>query len=152
MKVKFKWGIKTFSGKGDDMVFNSCRNDSVCIGRDFTYPELTQHNHDTGAIMKNLAAVKLDAAAGYITDFGTYATRYQKVCPEGQLFPSYWALFVQMMYAWQKSDPTHIDLETVTVDDILLSAAPVKRVDLAIEAGFLPEIEKYDDLDTPIGV
>jgi len=60
------------------------------------------------------------------------------------------ALFVKMMYAWQASDPTHIDLATVTIADIVALDAEVRTIARAVTAGFLPIIPLYADLTADI--
>jgi hypothetical protein len=139
MKVIFKHSIKTFSGEVDDMVYNSCRHDELCIGRDFTYPTLTANNHKIGAVGTNLAIVYRNATAAYKADFKAYAD-LNGVRPalRKKWLPTGYALFVKMMYAWYDSDPTHVDLSTVTIADISALDADVRSVARAVEAGFLP--------------
>jgi hypothetical protein len=147
MKVKFKFGIKTYSGLADDMVYGSYRDDNLCIGRVYVYPTLTQNNHDKGKAVSNLAGIFRDAGADYLADLKKYATRNgQENVPKDKLIPSAFALFMKMMYAWQKSDPTHVDLTTITIADIVSADADVRNISRAVEAEFLPLIATFDDL------
>jgi hypothetical protein len=151
MKVKFKFGIKTYSGLADEMVYGSYRNDNLCIGRIYVYPTLTQNNHDKGKAVTNLAAMFRDASVGYLGDLKLYAVRNgQENVPKDKLIPSAFALFMKMMYAWQKSDPTHVDLTTITIADIISADAEVRSIDRAVGIGFLPHISVYEDLNNNI--
>jgi hypothetical protein len=147
MKVHLKFGIKTYSGTVDEMTFGSYRNDNICIGREFVYPTLTENNHALGNAMKNLAIVYRNAAAGYKADFKTYATRYGAAyVPKNKLLPGGYSLFIKMMYAWYDSDPTHVDLSTVTIADITALDADVRSIARAVEAGYLPYVNPNADL------
>jgi hypothetical protein len=151
MKVLLKWGMKTFSGTADDMTFGSYAKDTLCLGRQYVIPVYTANNQALGAIGKNLAAVWKAANADYVTDLKTYATRNASDnFVRGQISPSGYALWVGMMYAWQKSDPLHVDLATVTVGDIVTLDADVRTVARAVDAGFLATVSLYSDLTADI--
>ena len=151
MKVIFKYGIKTYSGTIDQMVYGSYRHDNLCIGREYVYPTLNDNNHEKGAIVKNLASVYNAADSGYITDLKTYCTRNgQDNVPKDQIIPTAFSMFLKMMYAWYESDPEHVDLTTVTIGDIVTLDADVRTLARAVGAEFLPNITTYDDLTNDI--
>ena len=151
MKVKFKYGIQTYSGKIDEMVYGSFRNDNLCIGREFVYPTLTDNNHALGSSMKNLAGIFHHISPTYAADLKKYATRNgQENVAKDKLIPTCFSLFIKMLYAWQKSDPEHVDLTTVTIADIGSLDADVSTIKRAVEAGFLPHISVYTDLTAGI--
>jgi len=151
MKVKFKYGIRTFSGTIDEMVYGSYRKGCLCIGRGYVYPKITENNVQKGKIVRNLASVYHAASEFYIDDLKTYAERNGKEnTPKNKLIPTAFALFLKMMYAWYESDPEHIDLTTVTVADIVAMEAPVKTIAGAVEAEFLPYIRVSADLTAEI--
>jgi hypothetical protein len=151
MKVKFKYGIKTYSGTIDEMVYGSFRHDNLCIGREYVYPTLTANNHLKGTVLKNLASVYHDISVEYLADLKTYGVRNgQDNTPNDSLVPSAFSLWLKMMYAWQKSDPTHVDLATLTLADIVALDAEVSTIARAVEAEFLPMVSVYDDLTSDI--
>jgi hypothetical protein len=151
MKVKFKYGIKTYSGTLDSLVYGSYRQGNLCLGRQYVYPTLNANNHDKGEILQNLAVVYHDASAGYTDDLKTYCLRNgQENVPADAVIPTAFAMFLKMMYAWYESDPAHVDLKTVTVADIVALDADVRTLSRAVEAGFLPYISVSDDLTADI--
>jgi len=153
MKVKFKYGIQTYSGTIDEMVYGSYRDDKLCIGREYVYPILTDNNHAKGAVAKNLATVYHNASPDYVLDLKTYCIRNgQENVPKSKLIPTAFSMFLKMMYAWYDSDPEHVDLSTVTIGDIIALDADVKTLARAVEADFLPYISVSDDLTNPIQV
>lgn len=156
MKCKFTPSINYWSGKSDDFVYAPSPNRQYSILRQFKYPTITTQNTLMGSIMQNLANVWLTAHSLYKADFKTYTTRYLAEFDNLGETPypchSSYGFFVKMMFAWRASDPETVDLENVTVADIIALDADVKSVDLAILAGFLPSISVYDDLDALIQV
>ena len=151
MKVKFKFGIETYSGTVDSMTYGSYRDDKLCIGREYVYPRITANNTLMGANMSNLASVYHNVSVGYLTDLKTYALRNgSENVPKTQLIPTAFSLFIKMMYAWYESDPETVDLATVTVADIVALDADVKTITRAVEAGFLPAVSVSDDLTASI--
>jgi len=157
MKINFRGGVKTFSGFWDDYVYQSCLNRKICIGRDYTYPEITANNHTMGSIAKNLKIIYRNAAPGYVEDLKTYRHSYKQLKRSRNPFtrimvPGFYALMIKMMYNWYDSDPEHVDLTTVTIGDIIALDADVKTIARAVEADFLPMIPDYEELTNPIQV
>lgn len=151
MKVLFKKNIKSYSGKNDDVVYESCRKGNVCLGRDYVVPKYTTNNQRIGAVAKNLAVVYANAATGYKADLKKYAERNgQENVSRYELIPGMYPLFNKMMYVWAKTDPTHIDLTAVTVADIVTMDAEVMNIERAIDAGYLKKISEYNDLTADI--
>jgi hypothetical protein len=151
MKVKFKYGIKTYTGTANEMTYGSYRGGNVCIGRIYVYPKLTDNNHEKGAALRNLAKQYHELNPDYLADLKTYALRNgQENTPKTKLIPTAFSLFLKMMYAWYDSDPEHIDLSEVTLEDIVSADADVRTIARAVEAEYLPYIRVYDDLDNGI--
>ena len=151
MKVRFKFGIKTFSGTSDEMTYGSYAKNTLCLGRQYVTPEYTANNQHVGAIGKNLASVFKNASAEYIADLKSYATRNGKEnFHYGKLALGAYVLFVKLMYAWYKTDPTHIDLTAVTIADIVTKDADVRTIKRAIDAGYIRSIKSYADLTSDI--
>ena len=146
MKVKFKYGIQTYSGTVDEMVYGSYRDDNLCIGREYVYPTLTANNHLKGDSVKNLASVYHNASENYVADLKTYCVRNGQNVPKNKLIPTAFSMFLKMMYAWYESDTEHVDLTTVTVADIVTLDADVRTIARAVGASFLPMVSVYDDL------
>jgi hypothetical protein len=151
MKVKFKFGIKTYSGTVNDMTYGSYRNDNLCIGREYVYPKITENNTQKGLIVKNLSKQYHLLNPDYLADLKTYAERNgRENVPKTKLIPTAFALFLKMMYAWYESDPEHIDLTAVTLEDAVSADADVRTIARAVEAEFLPYVSVSDDLTAGI--
>jgi hypothetical protein len=101
-----------------------------------------EQHHKLGNIAKNLAIVYRNATALYKADFKAYAKEFgTRKSYRAKVLPCGYAMFVKMMQAWYESDPTHVDLSTVTIADITALDADVRSVARAVEAGFLPLVK-----------
>ena len=146
MKVRFKYGIATYSGTIDEMVYGSYRDHKLCIGRDYVYPRLTANNTLMGSVGSNLAMLWGEASSAYKTDLKTYSQRNgTENIPKTQLPPTNYALWIKLLYAWHEDNPS-VDLSTLTVEDFELGGASVSTVKNAIDNGYLDKVGTYDDL------
>lgn len=154
MKVVHNPAHAFMRGQSQGYVFGPAPSRTFSLVRSYVYPKITEHNHDMGKIMMNLKLVWDDATPEYRGDGALYASRYYS---ENQELPDQkipvnnsFGNFVRAMFAWQASDPTHVELETVTAADIISTDAEVRTWARAVEAGFLPLILLYTDLTESI--
>jgi len=149
MKVIFKYGIGAFTGKIDNAVFWAQKSKLSSLMRKFTYPRITTHNKEIGAIAKNLGFIWRLLLDGYHEDFKTYADRYYvQYGTEGLYDParSPYAFWTHAVWAWAK-DNTEVDLATLTIEDFRLpTGISISTVKDAIQSGYLRPIDEYDDL------
>jgi len=148
MKVKFKFGIQTYSGTVDEMVFGSYRNGTLCIGRKYVYPTITENNTSKGTIMKNLATVWADVSSGYKDEMKTYALRNAVNIPKNMLPPTSFSIWLKMMFLFSELDSGHIDLSTVTYTDIQTVGEDILSIAVAVENDYLASVEGADELIT----
>lgn len=147
MKVKFKYGIRTYSGTVDEMVYGSYRKGKLCIGREYVYPRLTTNNEKLGTIAGNLRLLWDEFSTGWKNDLATYALRNgTENVSKTKLIPSRYALYVKLMYAWAKDDPTHVDLTSLNGEDLVSLGTPIATVKAAIESGYLAPVADFSDL------
>jgi hypothetical protein len=151
MKVKMNYPVRTLSGRVDDTVFGSFNDGGYCQSRKYVVPSYTAQNQIIGTAGKNLKDLYKAANADYITDLKTYCQRNKKQnVPRTRKAPAPLAVFISMMYAWQKSDPLHVDLATVTIGDIITLDADVRTIARAVDGGFLKSLSLYSDLSADI--
>jgi hypothetical protein len=144
MKAHFNWGLASYSGTRDDMTFAAYREGHLCIAKRWFSPTPGLAQETLRAIGINLSLVWKNAAAGYKADFKSYAKKFgNQHCLLTEWQPSSYALFIGMMFAWQKSDPTHVDLSAVTISDLVTSDAEVQTIAGAVGGGFLQTVTGY---------
>ena len=148
MKVNFENGVSSYSGKYGEIVYSTWFNDRLCYARKYTYPTIGTVHEDMKLIGLNLNSIYLAADAAYIADLKAYAKlNARENLPRAKKFlhkmPSSKSLFLKMMWAWHMSDPTHIDLKTVTLADITLLDSPARAVSKAVDAGYLKKVTGY---------
>jgi hypothetical protein len=144
MKVKFKYGIKTYSGTADDMTYGSYRKNSLCIGRKYVTPRITTLNTSMGAKIKNLANVYGDISSDYKADLKAYAVKHETLAPKDKLAPNAFAIFVKMMFLFSKLDEGHIDLSTLTYTDLQTLGGDISSISDAVDNGYLPNVTGAD--------
>jgi hypothetical protein len=152
-KVWYKFGIGAISGTLADGTHMPAKSKLVGYMRRWVMPILTANNTLFGAIAINLESVWNNAEAGYRADAALYAQRYAvQYGGESDWNPAYscYAWWTKMMFAWQKTDPLHIDLTTVTIADIVTADADVRTWERAIDAGYIRTITLYSDLTNDI--
>ncbi|MCK9308990.1 MAG: hypothetical protein PHH43_06420 [Candidatus Cloacimonetes bacterium] len=149
MKVSFENGVGTYSGKYDQVVYTSWFSGLLCYGRKFRYPTLVEAHEIMGAIATNLDILYKEANPLYVADLKEYAQKntkenFKRIKERAHPMPSSKSLFISCMWKWYKKDPTHIDLKTVTLSDIMLLDSPVQSVSKCVDAGFLKRVTDYE--------
>ena len=154
MKVTFKYAVGSYSGTIDLAVFRPTHTKLASYMRKWVMPTLTENNELLGVISKNVALeIWNKCLAGYKADMQTYADRwFQENSGEGVWDPykSRYAAFTKLMWHWMQDDPEHIDLATVTMEDVQALGTKIMTVKDAIDYGLLPSISVYDDLTNVI--
>lgn len=146
MKVKFKYGIATYSGKLDEMVYGSYRDGKLCIGREFVYPRLTENNAILGGVGVNLAILWATGSEAFKADMKTYAQRNgTENVPKTKLPPNSYALWIRMIYAWAEDNPS-VDLSTLNSEDFDIAGSDVSSVKNAVDNDYLPKVNDYSQL------
>ncbi|PKN73136.1 MAG: hypothetical protein CVU50_03790 [Candidatus Cloacimonetes bacterium HGW-Cloacimonetes-3] len=155
MKVSFENGVSTYSGKYKEVVYQTWFRGRLCYARKYAYPVLGVTHQEMREIALNLNTLYLDADSRYVSDLKAYAEKNKrenlpKVTLELHKMPSSKALFIHCMWDWYKSDPTHVDLKTVTLSDIVTLDSPVQTVAKCVNAGYLKRVTGYADYTHPI--
>ncbi len=148
MKVAFDNGVSTYSGKYLEVVYQSWYDDRLCYARKNFYPTLGQQHQHMAEISQNLNKVYLAASPLYVQDFKAYAKENErqnlpKAKEKLHKMPSAKSLFISCMWQWHDSDPTHVDLTTVSIDDIVAMESPLMSVKSCVDAGFLKRVKNY---------
>ncbi len=147
MKPKFNHSHKGYSGKLDGLVYGMYNGEQMCLAHTFLEPTPTANTQLMKTICLNLAAVYNSAQATYIADLKTYSRKFKaKIKKNKQLPPSSKALFIKMLWAWHKVNPTENDLAVVTAEDIIDKNIACKSVKDAVDAGYLPRVDGYQTL------
>lgn len=143
-KVKFRFGIKSYSGTLDDLVYCNYSSRDVVIGRvQSESRELTQNNIDMGSKMTNIANLYSGASSAYKADLDTYAEKmFALPAYTGKLAGNKFSVFLKIVWAASQSDTDPVDLNSLNTDDILLgSYNTFETVSTAINNGFIPDVE-----------
>ena len=141
MKVTFKFGIGSYSGTADGMVYAPTRNKMASIARLYVVPRTTANNTLRGNIMKNLADIWGSISSSYKNDMISYCNLWNTTYndPQDAFAPrrSSFAMFVDMMYLFAELDSGHVDLVTVTYTDLQTVGGDIASIAVAVVNGYL---------------
>jgi len=142
MKTTFKYGIATYSGTIDEITFGSYKDGTICIARRYVKPRLTDQNTLMGDIAANLSSIYAECSELYKSDLRTYANLYgNQVSSREKLPPTAYGIFVKMMFAFEKVNEASVTLDTITFSDIQSLYPDITSIDLAVENGYLPNVD-----------
>ncbi|HPS38970.1 MAG TPA: hypothetical protein PL124_06120, partial [Candidatus Cloacimonadota bacterium] len=155
MKVFFENGVAAYSGKYNEVVYMTTLNDRLCLARKYSYPELGIVHQNMRETSLNLNKLYLEVDPLFLADLKAYAKKNSKENrPKAKKLlhpmPGPKAVFIQMMWAWSATDPAHVTLKTITLADIITLQSPCRNISESIEAGFIPKVRNYTDLNHPI--
>lgn len=120
--------------------------------RSWAYPTITTNMHTKGSYLKNIQLLWNAINPLYIADLKAYGLLYENLPVYGDPYAtrtkSCFAIWYKLLYAWSVAEAPAIDLATLTYEDLGTLGFPTALVD-AIDAGYLPEVPGYKDLDAP---
>jgi len=148
MKANLTYGIGAYSGKLDGVVFCNYRRQGLVLARKYSYPTITENNHKLGSTTANLHTIK--PSDGFKNDTRTYLGRFNALREnEGRYVRSWVNLYLKLMRDMARQDDT-IDLQTLTRAEIYARDLPCISIKRAVEAGLLPVVYDYANLDRQI--
>ncbi|MEN6445437.1 MAG: hypothetical protein ABFC98_05265 [Candidatus Cloacimonas sp.] len=146
MKVTFKYGIKTYSGTVDEMTFGSYRDGSICIGRKYVKPRLSEQNNVMASKMKNLSIIYSAVSSDYKEELKQYAILNAVNVPKHSIPPNAYAIWIRMMFLFAEMSEGHIELESVTYSDLQTLGLDILSISAAVENGYLDDVIGADEL------
>ncbi len=145
MKVKFKYGIKSFSGTLDGLVYSNYESRDVVIGKLYSDQTLTSQNHAIGNSMKNIASVYALTNDAFKDDLTIYAVKlYNQPEYYGKLAANKYSMFCKAVYNICNNNDS-VNISSFSVDDLSVGGL-MTNVKGLVEAGYLPEVDGYEDL------
>jgi len=147
MKAHVKAGIKGFSGKLDGAIYYYHPGLKRTLMRRAPKMPIQPQNLDYRDISRQIKAI--EPSEGYRHDFRMYlnALRDQD---ESVRLPSWYSLYIKMLWAMQAKYPFLVDLKTISREQIYAADLPCRSVKRAVEDKLLPEIPGYIYLDNEI--
>lgn len=147
MKAYITAGIKGFSGKLDGAIYYYHPRLKRTLMRRAPKLPIQPQNLEYRDISRQIKAI--DPSEGYRNDFRNYLNSLRERDDEIRL-PSWYSLYIKMLWAMQAKYPAQVDLKTITKAQIIEQDLPCRSVKRAVEDGLLPEIPGYQYLDKEI--
>ena len=153
MKVKFRFGIKSYSGTLDELNYANFEDRSVVIGRMLpANRELTEQNVTMGNKMNKIGEFYAGISDAFKADLKAYAKKmYNLKAYKKGIAGNTYSTFVKLLWEASKLDENPISIEALSVDDLLIgSYAVFDSVKVAVENDLLPKVDGYEDLTNSI--
>lgn len=155
MKVTFKYGIGSFSGTVDNATYWATARKTGSVMRKWVLPTATNQNETLSKIAANIKTIWSDVTDDYKADMKAYCRRdfNENSNPEDPFASrvSNYAMFVKLLYAFEKANSATVDLETITISDIRsLFTDTMSSVFASIEAGYLRSVSNSSEFDESI--
>ncbi|MCD8480946.1 MAG: hypothetical protein LRZ88_12585, partial [Candidatus Cloacimonetes bacterium] len=139
--------IKGFSGKLDGAVYYYHPRLQRTLMRRAPKMPIQPQNIEYGDISRQIKAIQ--PSEGYRNDFRMYLNELRERDDSVRL-PSWYSLYVKMLWAMQAKYPEQVNLKTITKAQIREQELPCRSVKCAVEAGLLPEVPGYQYLNREI--
>lgn len=147
MKARVKSGIIGFSGKLDGAIYYYHPGVKRTVVRRAPKMPIQAQNEDYREISRQIKGI--NPGDGYKHDFRMYLADIREL-DESIRMPSWYSLFIKMMWAMQAKYPRQVNLKTITREQILEQQLPCRSVKAAVEDGLLAKIPGYQYLDNEI--
>ncbi len=147
MKATVKEGIKGFSGKLEGAIYYYHPRLKRTLMRRAPKMPVQAQNLDYTAIARQIKAINPSEA--YRNDFRNYLNQLRDRDDSIRL-PSWYSLYIKMLWAMQAKYPETVDLKTISREQIVAQNLPCITVKAAVEDGLLPAIPGYQYLDRAI--
>ena len=150
MRAKFQYGIKSYSGTVDGINFANYASRNVVIGR--MVPEnrtITAANVEMGNKMIKISNLYEACTDAYKQDLELYTLKMYKLKPyRNRIAGNKFSSFVKMIWAASKDPANPLDIMSLTTDDLEVgSYSQIETVKAAVENGYLPKVDGYEELD-----
>jgi len=155
MKVKFRFGIKSYSGTADDFNYANFADRNVVVGRMVPVDrEITAQNENLGRKASNISVFYSEISDAYKEDLRAYAKKMYKLKAfRKQLAGNVYGLFTKVLWAASKDVDLPVNLEALSIDDTNLGSYDnILTVSDAVNKGYLPKVEGYENFVNPIAV
>lgn len=140
MKATVKEGIKGFSGKLDGAIYYYHPRLKRTLMRRAPKMPVQPQNDDYRDISRQIKA--LQPSEAYRSDFRNYLALLRDQ-DESVRLPSWYSLYVKMLWAMQAKYPGQVSLKTLTKEQIISQQLPCRSIRAAVEDGLLAAVPGY---------
>lgn len=146
-KVFFAPTINFMSGRIGEGVYTITGKGGMSYLRRYTYPTITQNNHEQGAIMANLSKRwNIEVGDDYKIELKKYAIEYHALANYGKARSdraySAFAIFISILWKVKAADPMHIMLDSVVMSDLRIVFPDQLSIAEQVAAGWIPATPK----------
>ena len=148
MKVKFKYGIGSYSGTLDMATFYETKRGGASFMRKWVMPRATEQNTILAKKSTNISNIWKQTSGEYKDDMETYCNLYEATGPDAQnpfhvKITSY-AMFTRMMYKFEATSGDTVDLVSLSFGDITTLFPELTTIAASCAVGVLVDVPGAD--------
>ena len=147
MKNIVKEGLTGLSGRIDDSIYYYHPRLRKTIVRRAPIMPLQSQNIEYRNISRQIKELKPSDA--YKNDFKVYLMKLRDA-DESVRLPSWYSLYIKMLWAMQAKYPQQVDLRQITREQVMQESLPCRSVKEAVEDGLLAPLAGYQYLNNEI--
>lgn len=144
MKVKFKYGIGSYSGTLDMATFYETKRGGASFMRKWVKPRETVQNVRLASVSKSIANIWSQTSQGYKDQMFTYCNLYEATGPDAanpfHVKITSYAMFTRMMYKFEEMKGGSVNLVSITFQDIESLFTELTNVYTACLEGYLVNV------------
>ena len=153
MKVKYRLGIKSYSGQTDGLVYANFASRGVVIGK---MPSVGREPTEQNTIIANrsrmIAKIYQSVSSAYKQALEVYTYKmYNLEEYQERISGNKYSTFCKLIWAAVKNSQDPLDLESLTTNGHTLdNCSQVESIKIAVGNGYLPEFLGYEELTAEI--
>ena len=152
-KVIYSSLVAGIAGKVEDIVYYRSHNNYFGYIRSYIYPRITGHNIRFGEKVKAIGKFWGETSPGFRDEIEKYTNLYRNLPPDLQDLKekanSPTALFIKIMFNFEDRHKEHVDLVSITPDDIIDLYPEIMSMRAIIANGYIPKLGEWENMESP---
>lgn len=152
-KVIYSSLVSGIAGKVEDIVYYRSNNHYFGYIRSYQYPRITGNNVSFGEKVKAIGKFWGETSPGFRDEIEKYTNLYRNLPPDlhdlREKANSPTAIFVKIMFDFEDRHKDHVDLVSITPDDIIDLYPEIMNMKAIIANGYLPKLGEWKNMESP---
>ena len=152
-KVIYSSLVSGIAGKVEDIVYYRSQNQYFGYIRSYQYPRITGNNVSFGEKVQAIGKFWGETSQGFRDELEKYTNLYRNLPPalhdlrEKANSPT--ALFIKIMFNFEDRNKDHVDLVSITPDDIIDLYPEIMSMRAIITNAYLPKLGEWENMESP---
>ncbi len=153
MKVKYRLGVKSYSGKADGLIYANFASRNVVIGKmPSVKRQATEQNILIGNRSRMIAQIYEKVSSAYKQDLELYTYKlYSLEDYQERIAGNKYSTFCKLIWAALEDKENPLDIDDLIINGLSSeNCSKIKSLQTAIINEYLPEVPGYEELTADI--